>query len=107
MKTFATLRDEMARAYLAEHWAKTIKLEPELEEILYTVYVSVAQNRDAFWRAEVKALVEALEYTQRTDVIIGHDESSDDGKLRGMPDKIMMRNICAKALAAFKERTKE
>lgn len=50
----------------------------------------------------IEVLMKACEYTQRTDVVIGHETTSnpdDDGLLRGMPDKIMMRNRCQKALA--------
>lgn len=56
----------------------------------------------------LEVLVEAigaLEYTQRTDVNIGvsegaRDKDGDvDNIMRGMPDKIMMRNRCREALS--------
>lgn len=48
--------------------------------------------------AIVRAQQQALEYTQREDVVIGHTSLAEDNKLRGMPDKIMQRNACREAL---------
>jgi hypothetical protein len=42
--------------------------------------------------------IKALRYTQRADVVIGHEDNGDDNLLRGMPDQIMMRNRCKIAL---------
>lgn len=78
-----------ARAIIKELEAK-LKLKDE--EVL-----CCAEN----WADDQKKLqvaVEALEYTQRTDARIGHTDETEDGVLRGMPDKIMMRNRCKTAL---------
>ena len=44
--------------------------------------------------------VELLEFTQRTDINIGNDEN---GNMKGMPDKIMMRNRSKEALSKIEK----
>ena len=74
------------------------------EKELYTQESKIkeleAKNGELEKKLEIA--VEALEYTQRTDARIGHTDETEDGVLRGMPDKIMMRNRCKTALEKIK-----
>lgn len=56
------------------------------------------ENKIKELERKLEIAVEALKYTQRTDVRIGHSDETEDNVLRGMPDKIMMRNRCRDAL---------
>jgi hypothetical protein len=47
---------------------------------------------------KLSVAIKVLSYTQRTDVVIGHEDNGDDNLLKGMPDQIMMRNRCKIAL---------
>ncbi len=86
---------------LSERWQQECKQRDlrikELENGVAEM-ADMAMVRENEMQGKFSIALEALEYTQKTSVIIGHDENGENGQMKGVPDRIMMRNKCREAL---------
>lgn len=115
-KEVSYLKNECSRLYepTKQFWnndyeEKITKLEAENKELKEMFKEEAQDNTKQFHKIEKlesdnAKMREVLEFTQRVDVVIGHTSDTEDNVLRGMPDKIMMRNRARECLAKIGEK---